>query len=135
MIVQITQDIINTLKENGAKFKVKTVNQKKKDPEIDSATKKAKRLKKKIAKTPRGVKRDEIIFELENTFTEISQLNDQKVEREERRKFEAAPTNTDGIFEYIKNFKRASSEIGPIKHAKGNIIFKEDKKSEAFADY
>lgn len=55
---------------------------------------------------------------------EISQLNDQKVEREEKRKFEAAATNTDGIFEYIKNFKRASTEIGPIKDAKGNIIFK-----------
>ena len=58
-----------------------------------------------------------------------------KVEREERRKFEAAPTNTDGIFKYIKNFKRASTEIGPINDAKGNIIFKEEEKREDFADY
>ena len=42
MIVQITNDIINTLKENGAKLQVKTVNQRKTDPEIDSATKKPK---------------------------------------------------------------------------------------------
>ena len=132
----ITEELKEELLKNGAKLRIKRKGTKKsEDPDISTEIKKAQRLSNKIAKKQRGDERAKMIRELEQVLENITYLREQKINENEKRIFEDAPRNSKGVFDYIRGFKRDSTEIGAIKDPDGQIIYREMEKREAFADY
>ena len=119
-IHMITEELKEALLKNGAKLRIKRKGTKKsEDPDISTEIKKAQRLSNKIAKKQRGEERDKIIRELEQVLENITYLREQKIDENEKRIFEDAPRNSKGVFDYIRGFKRDSTEIGAIKDPNG----------------
>ena len=118
-IQMITNDLKEALLRNGAKFRIKNKGVKKsEDPEISKEVKKAQRLSNKIAKKDRGEVREKMIRELEAILENITEIREQKIYEKEKKIFDEAPRNSKGVFDYVRSFKRGTSEIGAIKTPK-----------------
>ena len=105
------------------------------NPELDTLKKKMKRCQKKITKLARGEKRDELIKEVATLLDQIEDKYEEINENKEKEMIKNAPNDMKGLFKHIRDFKRTTNEIGPLKNGKGEIKYKEKDKREIFADY